>query len=157
MARPRQPINLLEAKGKKHLTKEEIESRQAAEIHAPAKGIAAPSYLTKKQKTEFDAIAEQLEDLQIFSNLDCDTLARYIISKDAFLKATRMVKKIPCDPTMVAVLEKAVNIQDKYFKQCRAAAADLGLTITSRCKIVVPKKEEPQESKWAKFGAQRSG
>ena len=32
--------------------------------------------------------------------------------------------------------------QDKVFKQCRAAASDLGLTITSRCRIVVPKQED---------------
>ncbi|MGN7308777.1 P27 family phage terminase small subunit, partial [Bacillus subtilis] len=36
--------------------------------------------------------------------------------------------------------------QDKFFKQCRQAASDLGLTISSRCKLVVPKKEEKEPS-----------
>ena len=31
-----------------------------------------------------------------------------------------------------------MNLQDKAFKQCLACAKELGLTITSRCKLVVP-------------------
>ncbi|MEG1301804.1 MAG: hypothetical protein RSC93_13980, partial [Erysipelotrichaceae bacterium] len=38
-------------------------------------------------------------------------------------------------------LDKIANLQDKFFKQCRSIASDLGLSITSRCKIVVPKTE----------------
>jgi P27 family predicted phage terminase small subunit len=37
---------------------------------------------------------------------------------------------------------KVLNNQDKLFKQCRSSAMDLGLTISSRCKLVVPKAEE---------------
>ena len=32
MARPREPVELLQAKGKKHLTKEEIANRKAGEV-----------------------------------------------------------------------------------------------------------------------------
>lgn len=149
--RPRQPLKLLEAKGKKHLTKKEKNDRENAEIQAPADGIVAPEYLHKAQKEEFDKIAKQLVELQIFSNLDCDALARYLIARDAFVKYTKMVNAIPGNWEMVNELEKAVGIQDKAFKQCRAAASDLGLTITSRCKLVIPKKEEPEKSKWDKF------
>lgn len=151
--RPRQPLKLLEAKGKKHLTKKEKSNRENTEIQAPADGIVAPEYLHKSQKEEFDKISKQLVELEIFSNLDCDALARYLIARDAFVKYTRMVNTIPGNWEMVDALEKAVGIQDKAFKQCRAAASDLGLTITSRCKLVIPKKEEPEKSKWDKFGA----
>lgn len=149
--RPRQPLKLLEAKGKKHLSKSEKNDRENAEIQAPADGIVAPKYLSKDQRKEFDSISKQLVELQIFSNLDCDALARYLIARDAFVKYTRMVNAIPGNWEMVNELEKAVGIQDKAFKQCRAAASDLGLTITSRCKLVIPKKEEPEKSKWDKF------
>ena len=38
-------------------------------------------------------------------------------------------------------------LQEKYFKQARACANDLGLTITSRCRLVVPKApERPEEN-----------
>ena len=30
------------------------------------------------------------------------------------------------------------TLQEKYFKQARACANDLGLTITSRCRLIVP-------------------
>jgi hypothetical protein len=35
-------------------------------------------------------------------------------------------------------LKPVQTMQDKMFKQAQASARDLGLTITSRCKIVVP-------------------
>ena len=37
------------------------------------------------------------------------------------------------------------RIQDRYFKQTRACANDMGLTITSRCRLVVPGAGEPDE------------
>ena len=81
MAGPRQPIDLLKAKKKAHLTKAEIEEREKAEIHAPADAVEPPKYLIKRQKDEFNRIAAQLIDLGIMSNLDCESLARYIIAE----------------------------------------------------------------------------
>jgi P27 family predicted phage terminase small subunit len=53
------------------------------------------------------------------------------------------------------VVEKYAGLQDKYFKQCRAAANDLGLSISARCRLVVPKaQEKPPENKFNKFQAQ---
>ena len=36
-------------------------------------------------------------------------------------------------------------MQDKVFKQCQSSARDLGLTISSRCKLIVPKLEEDDD------------
>ena len=87
------------------------------------------------------------------SNLDCDALARYITSLDLYIKISKKIrtKKVMDD---IFLLEKYSSLQDKYFKQCRAAGNDLGLSITSRCKLVVPKAEEtPKENKFKKkFG-----
>jgi P27 family predicted phage terminase small subunit len=152
MARQRQPIHLLQEKGKKHLTKEEVESREATEVDAPVDKIVAPSFLLKRQKEKFYELSEQLVALHIFSNLDCDTLARYLVAEDGYLQATKIVKKYMKKYDFLDSLEKAVRIQNNYFKQCRAAAADLGLTITSRCRLVIPqKKEKEPESKWASW------
>ena len=42
--------------------------------------------------------------------------------------------------------------QDRYFKQAQTAASALGLTISSRCKLQVPVKEEaPKENKFQRF------
>lgn len=37
---------------------------------------------------------------------------------------------------------KTINIQDKLSKQIITLSRELGLTVTSRMKLVVPKKEE---------------
>ena len=43
-------------------------------------------------------------------------------------------------------------MQDKAFKQVRAAASDLGLTISSRCRLVVPQAPEvPKTNKFSRF------
>ena len=53
MSGPRQPIELVVAKGAKHLTKAEIDSRRKSEI-APLDGeLTPPAYLSKKQTQEF--------------------------------------------------------------------------------------------------------
>jgi hypothetical protein len=50
MAGQRQPIELVLAKGNKHLTKSEIESRRNSEIGPLSGDMDPPAYLTKKQK-----------------------------------------------------------------------------------------------------------
>lgn len=149
--RTRQPIELIQAKGKKHLTKEEIAERQASELKVDLKNINIPDYLTKKQKEEFQEIASKLLYIGIMTELDEDCLARYIISKHTYLSLTKKLnkKEIKND---IDQLDRIMTLQDKSFKQCRACANDLGLTITSRCKLVLPKTpENPKENKFAKF------
>ena len=157
MAGQRQPIELLLAKGKKNLTKAEIEERRNREVQPIADEIAPPSYLLKKQKDEFVKIANQLQKLRIMGETDVDALARYIISKDVYIKLSKRMQRndVLSDPFM---LDKYMKNQDRMFKQCRASANDLGLTITSRCKLVVPETKEPEkrENKFAKFEKRRA-
>ena len=166
MARPKAPIALLEATGKKHLTKQEKAERAASEVHASADQINPPTYLKITQKRKFLEVADQLISLKIMSNLDCDALARYIQSEERYRQYDRLVGKKMKEVTasevsaeLIGALEKLEGLRDKAFKQCRAAAGDLGLTISSRCRIVVPQSEEkPKESKWNQYQARdRSG
>ena len=87
--RNKQPINLIMAKGKKHLTKEEINNRKTAEIKAPSDKIRAPSYLDKDLKREFNKLAKQLKEIDIMSNLDIDALASFIIARKLYLEVTQ--------------------------------------------------------------------
>lgn len=152
MAGPRQPLELVQAKGSKHLTKAEIQERQEREIKPITDNIIAPTYLTKKQTDEFYKIAEQLLKLKILGETDVDALARYIVARDMYENAIRQMRK-PAVKNNPVTFEKWLKIQDKLFKQCRASANDLGLSISSRCKLVVPetKKETPKENKFKKF------
>ena len=128
---------MIVAKGKKHLTKKEIEERRKQEVKAPADNIHAPDYLTEKQKATFEEIAKTLDDMNIMSNLDCHALARYISAVDIYEEMTRKVRspKILSD---IETLEKYAKLQDRYFKQVETSARALGLTISSRCKLVLP-------------------
>lgn len=153
MGRAKQPTALLVAKGKSHLTKAEIASRIEQEVEAPDDAVIAPEYLTKKQKEEFDQLTYELKRIGIISNVDSEALARYITSKDMYIALTKKIrtKAVIDDP---AQLEYYSKIQNRYFTATRAAASDLGLTITSRAKLVVPKlPEEPKKNKFTeRFG-----
>lgn len=144
MARPRQPIDVIQMKGKKHLTQKEIQDRKKQEVKVKAKSdkIKPPEYLKKqKQKAEFKKIAKQLIELGIMSNLDVDALARYIIAKDCYVQVVQMINEKP-----ELVIDKNVaQIKDTYFKECRQASSDLGLDISSRGKLVVPIKQEQEK------------
>lgn len=152
MARPRQPIELVVAKGKKHLTKAEIELRKKSELKVDLKNISIPKYLPTKLKDEFTEIASKLLEIGVMTELDEDCLARYLLSKQSYLQYTSMLNQAT-KKNKISEMEKLMTMQDKAFKQCRACANDLGLTIASRCKLVMPEpKELPKENKFSKFG-----
>ena len=152
MGGQRLPLEVVEARGSKHLTKAEIQERREREIKPNTDNIIAPTFLTKKQKDEFYKIAGQLEKLKILGETDVDALARYIVANDFYINAVKKMrtKDVLNDPLKFGAWAK---IQEKYFKQCRASANDLGLSISSRCKLVVPerKTETPKENKFKKF------
>lgn len=148
MARPREPIDLIKAKGKKHLTEAEYEERKAQEIEVPFTDIEPPSFLPKTFHNEFYEISEKLVAIGIMTELDTVSLAQYLIAKQNYISYTAMLLKIikrNSDPNKKYLDEDDVTentkiqaLQDRALRQCQSCARDLGLTITSRCKIVVP-------------------
>lgn len=152
MARPRQPVDLLIHKGKKNLTKAEIEQRRREELKVPFTDVSPPDYLPEKLQKEFNEIADKLLRLKIMTELDEDTLARYLLSKQQYLQFTSLLNKAAREGRL-GEMERLSRLQDKAFKQCRSGAIDLGLTISSRCKLVVPSVEPPKQNKFMqKFG-----
>ncbi|WP_409018008.1 phage terminase small subunit P27 family [Bacillus velezensis] len=165
MARPRQPVDLLLVKGKKNLTKQEIEERRAQEVKAPNDKVKAPSYLPKDLKREFKKIADELKNIGIMTNLDVDALARFLFAQKQYLEMTEVLLETPITALVeddagnkFEVANKTYSDllinQDKLFKQCRQASSDLGLTISSRCKLVIPKKDDgkPKSKEEERFG-----
>lgn len=178
MAGAKKPIKLNLALGGKHWTKEEIAERLCSEVQPQTDGIAAPSYLTAKQKKQFNTIAEQLQRLGIMGETDNDALARYITAQDLYEQAVKDMRQLQKDrpkrpddeapaeerdqyyglmETWSLLMDSAVKRQDRYFKQAQTAAAALGLTISSRCKLALPSSDEkPKENKFAKFGDRKA-
>jgi len=148
MANPKQPVDLLLIKGNKNLTKNEINQRRSQEVKAKSDNIEPPDYLPDNIAEKFIKVSNELVDLDIMSNLDCDALARYLVAEYQFQKcAKKAMKMSPENPKYYNL----VILQEKMFKLARGAASDLGLTISSRCKLVVPKQEEKPPSKFEKL------
>ena len=160
MARPREPVDLIAAKGRKHLTIAEYVERKNAEIAAPADKVKPPDFLLKKEKEKFDELAKQLVDLKIMTNLDCDVLARYIKAESEYIKVTKQLQKIKFTPDKKSMIPADVQLSEQYtqynylskiqnrlMKACNENAKELGLTISSRCKLVIPKEKEEKNNK----------
>ena len=166
MAGQRQPIELIVAKGKKHISKADIEARRASEVKPCTDNITPPAYLTAAQKKRFGVLAEQLQRIRILGETDTETLARYVTAQTQYEAATKDLRKMmppqqtgnsETDMTLMSLYyksqEAAARLQDRYFKQAQTAATSLGLTISSRCKLVVPEtKEEARVNKFSRFG-----
>lgn len=166
--RPKQPLSVIQGKGRSnHLTKKDIKDREKQEqsVRGHTDNIEPPSYLTAKQKKEFEKIATELIRLNIFSNLDVDGLARYIDSRDMYISLVKDLRKIKATEVVefrdgskkVVANEdhpKLIRSKNTLFNECKGAASELGLSITSRLKLVIPKPDEdkPKSEFEKKFG-----
>lgn len=177
MAGQRQPTDLVVMKGRKHLTKAEIEARKNAEVIAPGDKIKPPAYLTPELKKKFRKLAKELSAMNLIANVDCDALARLLTAQDQYIEITEQIRKTPLmldvpvyktqknpdtgkDEQVQVGTRQIVNeererlmiIQDRCMKQCRQGASDFGMTVSSRCRLVVPKAQEAKpENKYSKY------
>lgn len=157
MPKQREPVELIMTKGKKHLTKSEIEFRMSTEVKPNAENITAPNWLTKKQQKQFDEYAKKLEDIGIMGDTDIDQLARYVVAQELYIKYSKELQKkeVLKNPLLT---EQFLKNQDKVFKQCHTIASSLGMTISSRCKLVIPHQEEQTKiNKFDKFKVSGAG
>ena len=158
--RRKQPIDLIAAKGRKHLTYAEYDERKSKEIQAPNDDIKAPDFLTKKEVKKFDDIAGTLKDIGIMTNLDCDILGMYIQSYTQYCKVTKELRKIKFKIDKKLDIEEEAQMQHqygqygylsklqiRYRRECTECAKELGLTISSRCKLVMPVGEDGEKPK----------
>ena len=137
MPRTKQPIDLLVAKGKSHMGKAEIEERKARELHVPFTDVHAPEYMSEKQQQEFNRIADMLLALNVFTELDEDCLARYVLEHELYLAQHNEVRKARRSGDSQR-LKEAEIMYDNTVRRIRGLASDLGLTPTSRCKLTIP-------------------
>ena len=166
MGRNKEPVSLILAKGKSHhITHQIEESRRKSELPVIAENIRPPDFLNDDEKRKFNEIAGILQQLDIMSDLDCDVLGRYIKSQSDWEKYSEFVGnaqkslKQAFDENDIENIGFYTNILSKYeglrakaFSQCQTCASSLGLTITSRCKIIMPQKiESPKENKFNEF------
>ena len=82
MSGTRQPTDVVEANGRKHLTKTEKAKRRAGEVQVPKpKTIKVPKWVPEQLKGDFRRLGKQLLACGLYTNLDADTLGRYLVAQ----------------------------------------------------------------------------
>src|SRR5690625_3200824 len=155
MSKNRKPIKLQLLEGNPNrLTKAEIEKREKHEesMQVGTDKVEPPARLSAAQKRRFEELSSQLIKLEIFDNLDVDSLALYIETYDNYVRTIRSAKRMT-NKEMDEDFDgyaKRMRTATQLADLCRKFAGDLGLTISSRLKLIIPEKEEKDESPMAK-------
>jgi len=128
----------VEAAGKKHLSRAEADERRDQEVRVPPPEQAIPpGWLPKRLHKEFREIGELLLSAGLYAELDRDVLAQYFLARDRWLKADKKAAAaIKADDEKLA--REWSGVQGTYFRQACQCAEAMGLSVTSRCRIVVP-------------------
>lgn len=116
--------------------------------------LKPPYFLTRRQMTVYEFYVGKLIDLGIYADIDIWTLACYCKAFVEWQKISKQIESIRLDPEDDDSMEKykLLNIElNRWYKQCRELGHDLGLNISSRCKLRLPEKDEEQENKFAQF------
>lgn len=138
MSAPKKSVAALRASGSRHYSKAKLAEREAQEVKAPpVTSLDPPSYLPASLAEKFRKLAPVLICMGVLSEIDGDCLARYLIAESNYLRVTsRLTSALNTGNLQDA--DKWSAMQDRFFKQCRAAGSDLGLTVTGRCRLVLP-------------------
>lgn len=132
------PTAMLRASGSRHYSKAELDAREAQEVKAPPVAhLDPPSYLPQALTGKFRDLAAVLIRMGTLSAIDADGLARYLLAEANYLRVTNRLTSA-LNAGNLADADKLASMQDRFFRQCRAAASDLGLTISARCGLELP-------------------
>ena len=179
MAGKRRPmdVNLSVIDGGKHWTKDEIQQRQGEELRVEKpKELKVPPWLNGAAKKLFKAYAKQLLKFPagMVSELDTGMLARYCDCEAAYGEASRqkttwlkectqLLKNVDADNLAALNENPAYDVAKgqvdywigqmaKLEKICRGCATEMGMTISSRCRLIVPKVDpKPEEDPLAQL------
>lgn len=148
MAKIKESIEVIQAKGKKHLTKEEIKNRKASEIIAPSDKLVPSIRFPEQLLDRLNYYIDELNKIGVISNLDIGALERYCILENDFYIISEDVAKTP--KANFKYKEKKKDLLDTN-KAMITLENNLGLNMISRIKLVAPKKEEKPINKFGKY------
>lgn len=143
---------------KKHFTKDEIEDRKAAEMLAGdglvELQVSAPNHMNSIAKQEYKRVINDLQKLPV-RNLDRAILENYCLWYSIFKETSKKITEqgsIVGDEESGYTENPLIRTLEKATKNIKSTASDLGLTVDSRMKLYLPKKEEKKETMFDKFG-----
>lgn len=161
MARPKKIADAVTG----HRTKDELEQKRQSEEAvkvANRKKITPPKWLCTEAKKEFNRVVKAFEEIEsidkLVSSLDVTILAMY---SDAFFNYTKLVKEIAEEGATQTytnargetntIVSAKVLAMNKYAEMIMKCATKLGLSVSDRLKLVVPKEENKKKNKFDKF------
>lgn len=170
-------VNLSVIDGGKHWTKDEIQQRQEEELKVETpKDLKAPNWLSSAAKKLFKAYAAQLLKFPagMVSELDTGMLARYCDCEAAYGEASRQktawlkecaqllkdadadnlaaLNECPAYDVAKGQVDYWIGQMAKLEKICRGCATEMGMTVSSRCRLIVPKVDpKPEEDPLAQL------
>lgn len=143
MARPRKLLNAQSG----NLTTQQKEEREKEEEvlynYEKLDFSYYPPGLLKEAFNEWQRIGAYIGDLPI-SELDQQTMIRYCNYTYLYSVATEHVAAEGAIDLETGKQNPWVNAMNSYSKELKAATNDLGLTINSRLKIVLPSEKEKE-------------
>lgn len=135
----------------KHLTKEEIETRQEQESKIKGnndKVYDPPSYLSKNIKEIYVALVDELKEADILSNLDIELIAT---TASAIYRMRDARKHLDKDGSVVMgakgnlVKSPYVQVEKDYQGIFHTGCLQLGLSPSSRAKLAIMAAEKEED------------
>lgn len=155
MPGPRLPTDVVKRRGKKHMSQAEEAERRAGELNVPAPEKATPpDWLDKEYRAEFRRLGRQLIPLGLYTDLDTDVLAQFLVCRARWIEADKMAAAWIAAQN-AGLASKWATVQGTYFKQCRQCAQALGLDVSSRCKLVIPTQDDEGEDEFTAYLSRR--
>ena len=127
IGRNAQPVDILKAKGKKHLTKAEIETREEAEIKLGDKELLCPGYVKNDVAafSKWREIKHIYKDVDFVSSGDVGLLGRYCMTFSEYLKLLERMKRISNIHNNSDDLEDYVNDSEEFDYRVKKQLMDI--------------------------------
>lgn len=125
MARPRDPTALKVAKGRSHMTKDEIDERMEREVYAAYGEIEPPDWLNGAALRHFRKNADYMERLNglagsnVYGSIDSEALALMSVSfqrSKEYLLEEESAKRVNDHDAMAAAQKKRLA-EDKSYRE----------------------------------------
>lgn len=151
--RPPIPIKVLQANGRKHLTKAEIEKRTSSEasLKPASNKVKCPEWLDQTAKEEWKRIISELKKLELVSNIDvaalaicCDAYSKYVKATNDINKVGLLVSYTNKGGNKNVVQNPLINVATKYSDMYKKYCNEFGLTPNARIKLTVHKEAEKE-------------
>lgn len=151
------PVTSLQ--GHKSKAEREVRAKAEEKLKGNSDKVFAPRWLDKEAKKEFNRVAKELKSIKLINNLDVTVLAIYCDAYSNFVKLTKQIQEEGATISYTnakgatnEIVSPKVQAQQKYTDTIMKCASKMGLSISDRLKLIVPKPvEETPVNKFAKF------